>query len=411
MNKSWVVLGTGFIVLFFNAGILSAFGLILPDMSEDTGWSRSSLSLAVTVFMIVSAIAMPIVGRISDRYDIRLILATGTIIVAFGTGLIWFIEDFWQLVVLYGVIFAIGHAASSIPPISILVSRWWPKSPGLANSVAIAGMGLGPFVIVTILTVLLFIGWRNIYAIIGIVNVVLVLPIVLLFAKSQPSDITDHNEQTMSQKDTIPVVETAGATGFKLATILGTSKHMWLLLLVFGICGFQDFFVNTHLVAFANDNEIGKALSGFILALMGLMGLPGVIICGYITDRFGPAIPTLICFLIRTVIFVIIIYYQNTSTIVVFSLFYGSTFLITAPLVAIYAKQVFGSKLMGLTGGIIIMIHQLLGGLGAVLGAVVFDNLGSYDLAFIVSLATSIVAIVISLKLHQIYLFSRSINN
>ena len=66
---------------------------------------------------------------------------------------------------------------------------------------------------------------------------------------------------------------------------------------------------------------------------------------------------------------------------------------------------------MGLTGGIIIMIHQLLGGLGAVLGAVVFDNLGSYDLAFIVSLATSIVAIVISLKLHQIYLFSRSINN
>tara|TARA_Y100000590_G_scaffold306078_1_gene345300 strand:- start:2170 stop:3405 length:1236 start_codon:yes stop_codon:yes gene_type:complete len=411
MNKSWVVLGTGFIVLFFNAGILSAFGLILPDMSEDTGWSRSSLSLAVTVFMIVSAIAMPIVGRISDRYDIRLILATGTIIVAFGTGLIWFIEDFWQLVVLYGVIFAIGHAASSIPPISILVSRWWPKSPGLANSVAIAGMGLGPFVIVTILTVLLFIGWRNIYAIIGIVNVVLVLPIVLLFAKSQPGDITDHNEQTMSQKDTIPVVETAGATGFKLATILGTSKHMWLLLLVFGICGFQDFFVNTHLVAFANDNEIGKALSGFILALMGLMGLPGVIICGYITDRFGPAIPTLICFLIRTVIFVIIIYYQNTSTIVVFSLFYGSTFLITAPLVAIYAKQVFGSKLMGLTGGIIIMIHQLLGGLGAVLGAVVFDNLGSYDLAFIVSLATSIVAIVISLKLHQIYLFSRSINN
>ena len=199
--------------------------------------------------------------------------------------------------------------------------------------------------------------------------------------------------------------------GFKLATVLGTSKHMWLLLLVFGICGFQDFFVNTHLVAFANDNEIGKALSGFILALMGLMGLPGVIICGYITDRFGPAIPTLICFLIRTVIFAIIIYYQNTSTIVVFSLFYGSTFLITAPLVAIYAKQVFGSKLMGLTGGIIIMIHQLLGGLGAVFGAVIFDNLGSYDLAFIVSLVTSILAVLISLKLHQVYLLSRSMNN
>ena len=418
MNKSWAVLGTGFIVLFFNAGILSAFGLILPDMSEDTGWSRSSLSLAVTIFMIVSAVAMPFVGRIADRFDIRSVLITGTVIVAFGTGLIWFIQDFWQLVILYGVVFAIGHAASSIPTISVMVSRWWPKSPGLANSAAIAGMGLGPFLIVVILTLLLFIGWRNIYAIIGIVNILVVLPVVMLFAKSHPNGITDQASDDIERpksrdniRDMIPIVETGDVKGFKLATVLGTSKHMWLLLLVFGICGFQDFFVNTHLVAFANDNEIGKALSGFILALMGLMGLPGVIICGYITDRFGPAIPTLICFLIRTVIFAIIIYYQNTSTIVVFSLFYGSTFLITAPLVAIYAKQVFGSKLMGLTGGIIIMIHQLLGGLGAVFGAVIFDNLGSYDLAFIVSLVTSILAVLISLKLHQVYLLSRSMNN
>ena len=387
-------------------------------MSEDTGWSRSSLSLAVTIFMIVSAVAMPFVGRIADRVDIRTILIIGTVIVALGTGLIWFIQDFWQLVILYGVVFAIGHAASSIPAISVMVSRWWPKSPGLANSAAIAGMGLGPFVIVVILTLLLFIGWRNIYAIIGIVNILVVLPIVMLFAKSRPNGITDQASGDIERaesrdniRDMIPIVNTGDVKGFKLATVLGTSKHMWLLLFVFGICGFQDFFVNTHLVAFANDNEIGKALSGFILALMGLMGLQGVIICGYITDRFGPAIPTLICFLIRTVIFAIIIYYQNTSTIVVFSLFYGSTFLITAPLVAIYAKQVFGSKLMGLTGGIIIMVHQLLGGLGAVLGAMIFDSLGSYDLAFIVSLVTSILAILISLKLHQIYLLSRSINN
>lgn len=418
MNKSWSVLGTGFIVLFINAGILSAFGLILPDMSEDTGWSRSSLSLAVTTCLVVSALAMPIVGRIADRFDIRLILSIGITIVAFGTGLIWFVQDFWQLVVLYGVVFAIGHAASSIPTISVMVSRWWPKSPGLANSAAIAGMGLGPFVIVAILTMFLFIGWRNIYAIIGIVNIAIILPIVILFAKSQPSSMKRQSgsdiENPISQKpiqDTIPIVATGDIKGFKLAASLGKSKHMWLLLLIFGICGFQDFFINTHLVAFAKDNEIGNSLSGFILALMGLMGLPGVIICGYITDRFGPAIPTLICFLIRGVIFTMIIFYQNTGTILVFSLLYGSTFLITAPLVAIYAKQIFGSKLMGLTGGIIIMVHQLLGGLGAVLGARIFDTLGSYNLAFIISLVIAIIAILISLKLHQIYLLSRSINN
>ena len=44
-----------------------AFGLLLVPMSEDLGWSRSSLSLALTTFMVVSALAMPFVGRIVDR--------------------------------------------------------------------------------------------------------------------------------------------------------------------------------------------------------------------------------------------------------------------------------------------------------------------------------------------------------
>ena len=51
---SWVILASGFLVLFFGTGSRFAFGLVLKPMSEDLGWSRSTLTLGLTAFMLVS---------------------------------------------------------------------------------------------------------------------------------------------------------------------------------------------------------------------------------------------------------------------------------------------------------------------------------------------------------------------
>lgn len=50
-DYGWVILTTGFAILFFSGGSRFAFGLMLKPMTDDLGWSRSSLSLAVTTFM------------------------------------------------------------------------------------------------------------------------------------------------------------------------------------------------------------------------------------------------------------------------------------------------------------------------------------------------------------------------
>ena len=68
LHYSWVVLATGFFILFFSGGSRFAFGLMLKPMSEDLDVSRSTLSLAVTTFMVVSALALPFVGRVGDRW-------------------------------------------------------------------------------------------------------------------------------------------------------------------------------------------------------------------------------------------------------------------------------------------------------------------------------------------------------
>ena len=63
-DYSRLILAAGFLILFFSGGSRFAFGLMLKPMSEDLDVSRSTLSAAFTMFMVVSAVAMPFVGRL-----------------------------------------------------------------------------------------------------------------------------------------------------------------------------------------------------------------------------------------------------------------------------------------------------------------------------------------------------------
>ncbi len=172
-------------------------------------------------------------------------------------------------------------------------------------------------------------------------------------------------------------------------------------IVVYAICGFQDFFVATHVVAFALDQEVGPVLAGNVLALMGLAGLAGVLLSGLLADAFGAVRPTLVCFLLRIGIFALVFFFQDTPAIVAFALLYGFTFLITAPLTIVFAGNIFGSGNLGTVSGFISMVHQIAGGLGAFAGAIIFDLRGSYDAAFLLMLGLAIVAAVMTMLVQE----------
>ena len=383
-ERSWVILATGFAVLFFSGGSRFAFGLMLKPMTDDLGWSRSSLSLAVTTFMFASALAMPVVGRLVDRYSIRWVMAIAAAVAAVGIGLISRVSAPWHLFALYGLVYAIGQAGTSVGPVSVLITRWFPRHRGLAASSAISGNAIGQLVLIMLLASLLTsLGWRTSFAALGIASFAIV-PLVLLTVRSRPAsaDVTRGPEGTASPD----------GQGVSLRGAFA-SRQIWLLVAVYGVCGFQDFFVATHVVAFAEDQGVGPLLAGNMLALMGLLGLIGVLASGFLADAFGAARPTALCFALRIAIFAGIIYFQSTLGILVFALAYGFTFLITAPLTVVFAGNIFGTARLGAISGVISMVHQVAGGLGAFVGAFIFDQRGSYDGAFVLMFFLSFLAL------------------
>jgi hypothetical protein len=122
--------------------------------------------------------------------------------------------------------------------------------------------------------------------------------------------------------------------------------QFWLVL-VYAICGFGDFFVSTHVVAFAQDRGISALFAGNLLALMGLTGLLGVLLAGYWSDRAGPVWPTALCFLARAGVFALVLIDQSPLSIGLFALVFGLTFLVTAPLTVIFVRERFGTRNLG----------------------------------------------------------------
>lgn len=380
-----LVLVAGFLVLFVGGGARFAIGLTLKPIVEELGWGRSELGAAVAVFLVVSAATMFAAGRLADRTSPRLVLGGGLIVSGIGIGLMSVLAAPWHALLLYGVVYGLGSGAASLIPVGVMVTRAFPQRTGMANAVAVSGMSMGQLVMIAALTaVLVAVSWRSVFLWLGLAHVALVPLLIAAIPRASRAETTaarpDHGLDVIAASRT---------------------RQFWLLLAVYAICGFDDFFVSTHVVAFAQDRGVDTWLAGNLLALMGLTGLIGVVAAGAASDRAGPRWPTALSFAARIAVFALVMVDQSPVAVATFALVFGATFMVTAPLAVVFVAQSFGTRHLGALTGLVTMVHQICGGLGAYLGAAVFDRTGGYDIAFLVMLSASAVALALTVLLRQ----------
>ena len=384
-SRAALILAAGFLVLFIGGGARFAVGLTFKPIVEDLHWDRSQLGLAVALFQVVSAATMFAAGRLADRSDPRLVLGGGLLVSGIGIGAMSLMTAPWQALLFYGVIFALGNGAASLIPVGVMVTRAFPRRTGIANAAVMSGMSVGQLVMIaTLAAVMVSLSWRSVFLLLGIACVALLPLLIVAIPKSTPA-------QAQAAQPNI---------GSGLAQAART-RPFWLLLAVYAICGLGDFFVATHVVAFAQDRGVSVLIAGNLLALMGLTGLIGVIAGGAMSDRAGPVWPTAISFAARVAAFALVLVDQSEVTVAIFALVFGASFLVTAPLTVVFVAERFGTRHLGALTGLITMVHQIFGGIGAYLGAAVFDVTGNYNDAFVGMLVLSLAALLLTLLLRK----------
>ncbi len=397
----WYILGACFLILFFNSGARIAFSIMFNPMLEELGWNRGTISSAFFLHMTVFALSLIVVGKFYDRHGPKWVIIISTLFLAAGYMLTARITSLWQLYLSYGLLAAIGLGGTSVPLVASLMSKWFIKWRGFAVSLTLCGSALGQFILVPIMTQFISdYDWRSAYLVIGVimlgVNTSLAFGIIrgdpeALGQKPFGSDMVERMSASTHDGDT---------GDFTLTQALRTPA-LWLFLIAMFICGGGDFLISTHLIPWATDHGVPTATAGHMLAWYGLMSLFGLLLVGPASDFIGNRMPIALTFLIRIILFLLVLRLQTTTTLYVFALTFGFTHLMTAPLTPTLVGKLYGFSHIGVIAGLVTTVHHLAGGFWAYIGGVTFDQTGSYQLAFLISAVMALIAFICCLCIRE----------
>jgi sugar phosphate permease len=217
-NPWWVVAGAVGGLVVCNGPVLGfTFGVFLKPIMADMDWQRGTASFALSVGGICSALTVPVLGRMMDRWSIRTVALPGLVFYALAMCLLGLSP---RSLVIFTLLFALAEAASAIQtPIGYAkaISAWFDRRRGLALGVAMSGVGLGGFIMPQLAQALIDrVGWRGAYPILGLLTLAIAFPLVALWIREPRPGEGERRSATATDMPGLNVREAAGTRRFWL---------------------------------------------------------------------------------------------------------------------------------------------------------------------------------------------------
>ena len=306
-----------------------------------------------------------------DRYGAKWVVVVSTLLFSAGYALMATMHSLWEFMLYFGVLNAAGIGGTAVPIFGSIIGHWFKKRRGLAVSLALAGSCLGQFSLVPVFSDMIDTsGWRITLLWIAGLSVVLNVILALWVFRRTPDSVPQLDEPYIATdvSDSQPrVVPTRPARDLSLRDAM-RSRSLWLYTVAMFICGGADMLVGTHLPPMATDNGLSNATAASMLAWIGLLSLAGILLAGPAADAIGNKLPIAITFVLRVGLFVMLIELKSASAFWIFSLGFGLTLLVTAPLTATLVGALYGTTHIGFISGFISTVHMFGGGLWAYRG-------------------------------------------
>ena len=162
--------------MFGAAGSRFSFGVFLNPLTEEFGWSRSSLSGALAIAGLATAFLRPVAGWLADRYDPIKMALLGTTMAGVSLLGLSQINQLWELYSLF-LLMGAGFTLASGATLTKLISTAFTRRRGLALSLAGSGSAIGETMLVpTSAIVLTLSGWRYAYVLLGAILLIVIIP-------------------------------------------------------------------------------------------------------------------------------------------------------------------------------------------------------------------------------------------
>ena len=382
----YVIVAAGFVIQGTIVGAIFTYSVFFDALQVEFGWSRAVISGASSLTSLVMGFGAMMFGRLSDKIGPRRILSVAGISITAGYFLMSRISSPWQLYVAYALFVGAGFGTHDVVTLSA-VARWFGRRRGQMSAFVKAGTGTGQVIGPPAAAALIALfGWRSAYLWIAAATG----PLVILAAqlmRRDPSDLGTPHYDRPADEEALGGVPPARARDlmrmapFRRICIAQLAVFFCMPLII------------VHLVPYATDLGIPRALAAGVLSVVGGVSIAGRLVFGGLVDKIGGRRTLICCYGILLIAFILLQFASTAAMLYVFAVVYGfahgGIFTTVSPLMA----EIFGTRSHGLLYGTSVFVGTLSGAAGPTVAGAVFDLVGSYRPVFLLLIGLVLIAI------------------
>jgi len=357
----------------FASLLVFTFGVFLKPLAAEFGWSRQAISAAFGIAALAVAACSPPLGLLLDRFPARRILLPCLTI--FGTAfasLSLLRPPLWHLYAVFLLLGIVGNGTAHLA-FSRALSTWFVARRGAAFAVLMTGGAMGAIALPPLAqSLILAVGWRSAFAILGAMVLVVGLPLALL--------VRERPQSTSSARQSNRGVSVAAGLRSRAFRII-------VAVLFFNSIGQNG--AIAHLAALLTDRGIPAVHAALAVSALGGATLAGRVITGWLLDRyFAPRVA--FCLLVLSALGALLLSGAHSMAAgVAAAALIGSGMGGEADVTPYLISRYFGLRSFSTLYGFTWTAYAIAGAIGPVIMGKAFDVTGSYQgLLLVLSLVT-----------------------
>ena len=385
-NNQWIksslpiLLGVS-LMLSLSTGMRQSLGVFMPPITQNLGVSVSQFTLAIAIQNLSWGLTQPFIGALAIKVGFKKVMMIGSFLYLLGVIVLATAQGVIGVTIGAGFLIGCALACNGSGIGMAVATRAVPveKRSLILGFVSAAG-SLGALIAAPIGQVLTQeFDWR--IGMVGfIVMAVLIIPGAWYAGGVDQKPILDGS----ANDDIKPMKVVIKALKYPPFTVMT---------IAYFVCGMQLVFLTTHLPSYLALCGLDPMLSAQSLAVIGGFNALGSLFFGWMGGRYNKLFLLGMIYVLRSIGIAYYFYVIPSPTnTLIFAAYIGFLWLGVVPLVSGSIAEMFGVKWQAMLVGIAFIAHQLGSFVGAFGGGLMYDALGSYDLALQIGVSVGLVA-------------------
>jgi len=390
-RQDWTLVVTLGVTETISYGVLTyAFTVFITPMQTELGWSRSELTGAYSLALLVSGVAGLLVGLWLDRHGPHALMTVGSCCAAALT-LAW--SQIHSLAPFYLLWAAIGvvMAAVQYEPAFWLIARRFTSARGRALTALTFIAGFASVIFVPLAGALVHTqGWRGALVTLAIILALGTIPAHALALRNTHASTVPHASEM--RDPTTGERRVSLAPGMTRSEALHSAAFWWITAAFF-LISLSTSAISVHLVPLLTDRGYSQTFATSTVGAFALMAMPGRLIFTPLGDRFRRSWVVAFIFFAHALGMLSLLLVPGQVGIIGFVALFGTGFGAVTPARAALIADVYGPAHFGQISSVVALASMLARALGPLGVSLLYDHAGGYPAALVALVATALLGV------------------